>query len=252
MNPFVLANWKMNGSKNDIERYCDELTAYFHRLEPHVTCVVFPPFPYIALSNQKLQHQFLFSGAQDCAASAKGAFTGDVAASMIRDCGGKYVIIGHSERRQYHHAENTMLADKLKQATKAGLTPVFCFGESLEEYNQGQQMQTCAKQLEAVFKHPHLQDTPLKRVILAYEPVWAIGSGLTPNPIDVQNLLEGLNDQVLENYTQIEEFSFVYGGSVNEANFQGFISQPLIKGALVGGASLKTETFIPLIEIANQ
>lgn len=250
MPALIVANWKMNGSKDLLLKFCEELNVFYSRNNPPVLCGLLPPFPYLISAHELLYHPQCHTGGQDCAPFKSGAYTGDVSASMIRDCGGRYVVIGHSERRQRHAEGTETLVAKMICALQAELVPIFCFGESTEDAEAERGFEVCLKQIRDVFEHPSLQGVSMHHVVFAYEPIWAIGTGATPNPADVNKLLGRLDHYISENLSTISQYEYLYGGSVTADNLASFLSQNYIQGALVGGASLKAETFIPLLETA--
>lgn len=250
MSTLIVANWKMNANKTQLVQFCEALNMYYSRDNPHIHSALLPPFPYLERAHEMLYHPQCHTGGQDCAPQKSGAFTGDVSASMIRDCGGHYVIVGHSERRLLHHEDDATLTNKIICALNADVVPIFCFGESESDMKQQRSYAVCKRQIEGVFHHPSLKEMSIFKIIFAYEPVWAIGTGLTPKAEDVNALLMQVAAFISDTMPMIAQYQFLYGGSVSADNFEDFIVQPLIHGALVGGASLKAETFIPLLEIA--
>ncbi len=190
--------------------------------------------------------------AQNCHQEEKGAYTGETSASMLHSIGIRYVILGHSERRQYFRESNELLGQKVRRALDTGLTPIFCCGESLNIRNEGWHARFVKNQLErSIFE---LSEADFKKVIIAYEPIWAIGTGVTASPEQAQEMHLEIRNAIAEKYNQsvADETTILYGGSVKPANAVDLFSQPDVDGGLVGGASLKAETFIPITNAFKQ
>jgi triosephosphate isomerase len=227
----MMGNWKMFGSHSHIQ----EWFLQFSKADiPLLSCewVLFPPFPYLESVGQLCRDKKIKWGAQNCAAYDEGAYTGEVSAKMLKDCGCTYVLIGHSERRHGHHETDELLRLKIEAAQRAGLTPVFCIGETGEERRQNITFTVLERQLRS------LASCNLNDLVIAYEPVWAIGTGLVATPEDIQRV-----------HAHIRAFlgtpsPIVYGGSVKPDNAKGILKLPDVDGALVGGASLKASDFI--------
>lgn len=232
----VAGNWKMYGTRESAQQLVDAIVAGF---PSNCDVAVFPRFPYLA--PLIAQHGAkLDVGAQDCSENDDGAYTGDVSAAMLQDVGCRYVLAGHSERRQYHHEDDAQIARKVVKALEHGLTPVLCVGESLEEHDAGHTAQVVRRQLGKVIEHCGI--AVFERVILAYEPVWAIGTGLTATPETAQEahaFIKSLLDAPV-----------LYGGSVKPENAGALLAQPDVGGALVGGASLEVDSFKAICETA--
>lgn len=242
----VAANWKMNGTR---QSSVDLLQRLNDGGRPgSVDVIIAPPFVYLAELAKSFGQGFAFA-AQDISAQVQGAYTGEVSAAMVADCGGSYAIIGHSERRQYHHEANEMLAQKLRQALAAGLSPVFCVGETLAERESGVAESVLAEQLNAVADAVKALD--LAKLLVAYEPVWAIGTGKTATAAQAQAAHSFIRGQLAEIDANIAaRISILYGGSVKPANAAELFSQPDIDGGLIGGASLVAEDFSAIIKAA--
>lgn len=247
--PLVMANWKMHG---DFEANRGLVMALLGLLDErqadrHAACVVCPPFPYLAQVADLLRGSGVMVGAQDCSHSLSGAYTGEVAAVMLADCGCEWVILGHSERRQYHQESDALIAAKLLAAQRAGLTPVLCVGETHDQREAGEASAVVGAQLRGA-----LADLPdVRDVVVAYEPVWAIGTGVTATPalaqemhVQVRNVLRELDGR------HADEVRIVYGGSVKADNAASLFAQEDIDGALVGGASLDAEAFAAIVAAA--
>lgn len=191
-------------------------------------------------------------GAQNCHQEDSGAFTGEVSAAMLRSAGASHVIIGHSERRAYFGEDDLLLSRKLEAALKNDLVPIFCIGETLEQRNAGTYFEVIEDQLRnAAF---HLEEDSFGKLILAYEPVWAIGTGLTASPEQAQEIHAFIRSKVSEKYnkTLAEDMSILYGGSCNPGNAARLFEQEDIDGGLIGGASLKARDFVDIIKVFNR
>jgi triosephosphate isomerase len=245
----VIANWKMHG---DGESNHALLTALVDLLGSQrgsraAECAICPPFPYLAQVRELTAATDIELGAQDCSHSDAGAYTGEVAAAMLADCGCRWVVLGHSERRQYHDESDALVAAKLAAALRAGLTPVVCVGETREQREAGQAVEIVTRQL-----HGALADLPaLGDVVIAYEPVWAIGTGLTATP-QLAGEMHGEIRRVLAELDADNAASvrLLYGGSVKADNAAALFAEQEIDGALVGGASLDAGAFAAIVKAA--
>ncbi|HNK18886.1 MAG TPA: triose-phosphate isomerase [Piscinibacter sp.] len=236
----VVGNWKMNGTRvANIE-----LLAAIRAEGPFAAEVaVCAPFPYLADVALSLQGSNIGSGAQDCSAHESGAYTGEVSAAMLAEYGCRYVIVGHSERRAYHAESDQLVADKAKIALAKGLTPIVCVGETLAERETGQTDAVVKRQLSAVI---HTLGHCISQVVVAYEPVWAIGTGKTATPEQAQAVHALLRAQLKAASGKAGEMKILYGGSVKADNAATLFSQADIDGGLIGGASLKASDFVAI------
>ncbi len=236
MTKYMVANWKMNGSLETAHDFCQTFTRLFHAHQTDNTIVIFPPHPYLSFTNGALSGTDISLGAQDCSGASEGAFTGETSATMLADVGCSYVIIGHSERRQQHQESNTFLSDKIKCALEANLRPIFCIGESEQDFETGKTQEVLKTQLQVLndFKGND-------KLILAYEPVWAIGTGKVARLDDIENTCAFLKKELFDVY-QLSS-PILYGGSVKADNAKDILSLQSIGGVLVGGASLKPDEF---------
>jgi triosephosphate isomerase len=242
MRVLVAGNWKMNGLASSL----GELTALKEALAAQpVACdvLVCPPATLIAQANWAVKGAFALGG-QDCHAKAQGAFTGDVSAEMLKDAGASYVILGHSERRQYHGESNADVAAKAQAAWRAGLKAIICVGESQAQRDAGDAPHICKGQLD-----DSLPDGALAaNTAIAYEPVWAIGTGRTPTSADIVAMHGHIRDCLIARLgAGAREMPILYGGSVNPGNAGDILNLPEVGGALVGGASLKSADFLKII-----
>lgn len=239
--PMVAGNWKMHGSEAANSALLSELEM---RLQPEwpIDVAVFPPFVYLAEVVRRLRGASVGVGAQDVCAEPGGAFTGEVAGSMLRDVGCTLVIVGHSERRRWYHEDDAVVARKFGAALAAGLTPVLCVGETLEEREAGMTETVIARQLDAVLAMNGV--ATLAETIVAYEPVWAIGTGRNASPDQAEAVHAFVRRRIAEqNATIGGRVRILYGGSVKAANAAELFSMPDVDGGLVGGASLVADEF---------
>ena len=241
----VAGNWKMHATRASARALVDAIAA-----APAMACeiAVFPPFVYLA--ELIAAHPRLGFGAQDVSAHDKGAFTGEVAAAMVRDIGARYALVGHSERRQYHAESNAVVAAKFVQSQAAGLVPVLCVGETLEQRDAGQTESVIAAQLDAVIASSTAAG--LAKAVVAYEPVWAIGTGRTATPDQAQAVHAFIRDKIRREDAKISgSLPILYGGSVKPDNAAGLFAQPDIDGGLIGGASLVAADFLAICAAAR-
>lgn len=243
----IVANWKMNLNFQEAEHLLHEIShIQFDTKKMDITICV--PFPYLVLATSILKPKGIHVGAQDCSAHAFGAFTGEVSAAMIHSCGAEYVIIGHSERRMQHHETPMLLSQKIIQALEAGLHIIFCIGESALERAHNTQFEVISQQLTEVW--PVLKQVPVDRLILAYEPVWAIGTGNSATPDIAQEMHAHIKNILLNQYTsesKDQSINVLYGGSCTPENAYALFKMADIDGALIGGASLKSKSFINIV-----
>jgi len=233
----VLGNWKMHGSLAENAALLAALRAADDAVQGRIGVCV--PFPYLAQAQQALQGSAVAWGAQDVSAHAKGAYTGEVSAAMLAEFGCRWALVGHSERRTLHGETDRAVADKAAAALAAGLVPVVCVGESLAEREGGDTLGIIQRQLEPVLA---LGADALARMVLAYEPVWAIGTGRTATPEQAQEVHRAI--RVTLDGLGAGQVQVLYGGSVKAANAASLFAMPDIDGALVGGASLVAEEFL--------
>ena len=221
-----------------------------HGSVPDVAVCV--PAPYLAqLQALKLVHPELLAvgtGAQDVSAHASGAFTGEISTVMLKDFGCRYAIVGHSERRQFHFETDALVADKAKAALAAGITPIVCIGETLSEREAGHTEEVVKRQLAAVI---HTNGHCISEIVVAYEPVWAIGTGKTALPQEAQAVHAVIRAQLKAATDQFSRIKILYGGSMNATNAATLLAQPDINGGLIGGASLKAVDFLAIIAAAR-
>ena len=246
MKKRIFGNWKMNGSLASNAALLDSLTQGLGRADCEIA--VCAPAPYLAQLQSLLSGSAIAIGAQDVSAQASGAFTGEVSGAMLREFGVRYVLVGHSERRQYQAESDEMVARKAQAALASGITPVVCVGETLAQREAGETEAVVRRQLSAVVqRNGHC----LSEIVLAYEPVWAIGTGLTATPAQAQAVHAVLRAQLLAATTAAARVPILYGGSMNAANAAELLAQADIDGGLVGGASLKAADFLAIVACAG-
>jgi len=241
------ANWKMNLTLQQAEKLLDEIIAKPHELKQHQQAVFAVPFPYLQMAQQKIAgKQNVFIAAQNCYSKKSGAYTGEVSVEMLQSLGISYVIIGHSERREYFHESNELLADKINICLENNITPIFCCGEPLSIRENGTQNEYVEKQLEeSLF---HLTGEQLQKIVIAYEPIWAIGTGKTASSAQAQEMQAYIRSVIKDEYNHVSDnISILYGGSVKGSNAKELFSQPDVDGGLVGGASLNADEFVTII-----
>jgi triosephosphate isomerase (TIM) len=236
----VVGNWKMHGSH---KANAELLTAIRAAGPVQADMAVCVPFPYLSETAVGLSGSNIRWGAQDCSAHEQGAYTGEVSAVMLREFGCGYVIVGHSERRAYHHESDQLVADKAKIALAHGITPIVCVGETLAERDAGQTQAVVKRQLSAVI---HALAHCVGEMVVAYEPVWAIGTGKTASPAQAQAVHALLRAQLQAATPHADKMRLLYGGSVKPDNAQELFSQADIDGGLIGGAALKAADFVAI------
>ena len=242
----VAGNWKLHGTRAFATALVAEVAA---TPVPGVELVVLPPLPYLGDLIEDFEGTPLAFGAQDVSSNQQGAFTGEVSAGMLVDVGAKYGLVGHSERRQYHAESSELVALKFVAAVNAGLTPILCLGEGLEQREAGQTEAVIAAQLRPVLERAGV--AAFANAVVAYEPVWAIGTGKTASPEQAQQVHAVLRAQLKAASDHADRIAILYGGSMNAANAAQLLAQPDIDGGLIGGASLKAPDFLTIIAAAG-
>ncbi len=240
----IAGNWKMNGSLAANADLLQGLLAGLKAAAPTAQVAVCVPTAYLAQVSGLLEGAAVVCGAQDVSQHASGAYTGETSAAMLKDFGVRYVIVGHSERRQYHGETDAVVSAKAKAALAAGITPIVCVGETLAQREAGQTDQVVKRQLAAVI---HDNGHCISEIVLAYEPVWAIGTGKTATPEQAQAVHALLRAQLKAATPQADRVKILYGGSMNAANAAQLLAQTDIDGGLIGGASLKVADFLAII-----
>jgi len=243
----IVGNWKMNGGLSANQTLLDEIKAGLGAVRCRVGVCV--PHPYLAQVQLLLAGTPIALGAQDVSIHASGAYTGEVSASMLRDFGVRYCIVGHSERRQIHRESEVDVALKAKQALACGVTPIVCVGETLAQREAGETEAVVKRQLAAVI---HENGHCISEIVVAYEPVWAIGTGRTATPEQAQAVHAVLRAQIRAATAHHERVAILYGGSMNAANAAELLAQPDVDGGLIGGAALKAADFLTILRAASR
>ncbi len=247
--PLVAGNWKMNGSLQSVRDLLEGIKSGIASVQ-NAEVAVCPSYVYLPETEKLLAGSAIGWGGQDLSTESSGAFTGEVAASMLLDFGCKYVIVGHSERRTYHAESDELVAKKYVVAQAAGLVPILCVGETLEEREGGITEAVVARQLDALINLQGIE--ALKDGVIAYEPVWAIGTGKTASPEQAQEVHAFIRARVAAKSAEVAEgVRILYGGSMKPDNAKELIGKPDIDGGLIGGASLKAEDFLGICTAAN-
>ena len=247
--PLVAGNWKMNGSRASVAELLDGIKAQANTVTT-AEIAVCPPAIFLPEAAERLRGSNVAWGGQDVSVHDSGAYTGECAGPMLVDFGCKYVIIGHSERRTYHHESDGLVAEKFAAARKHGLIPILCIGETLDEREQGITEQVVARQLDAVIEHCGV--AMLGEGVIAYEPVWAIGTGKTATPEQAQDVHAYIRSRIAEHDAAVaDQIRILYGGSMKPGNAAELMAKTDIDGGLIGGAALKAEDFIGICSAAN-
>ena len=245
--PLIAGNWKMFKSVDEAVNLVQTIKAGLYK-GTDCQIVVCPPFTALHAVSKALEGARIDLGAQNMHPENEGAYTGEISPLMLKDVGCRYVILGHSERRQYFKETNEFINEKVKTALKYSLVPIVCVGETLQEREAKQQFEVVKAQMEQTFKD--LTKEEMVKLVIAYEPIWAIGTGKTASPEQAEQMQSYIRRLLKESYNQetAAKIQILYGGSVKPDNIAELIKKPNIDGALVGGASLKAESFIQIIQ----
>jgi triosephosphate isomerase len=242
------ANWKMNLTVDRAEALLDSILEKQPKLKEHQQVIFAVPFPYLAKVREKIKDkERVFVSAQNCYSKKSGAYTGEVSVEMLQSLNIQYVVVGHSERREYFQESNQFLAEKINISLEYNITPIFCCGEPLSVRDAQTQNEFVAKQLEeSLFQ---FSADEIQKIVIAYEPIWAIGTGKTATSLQAQEMHASLRSMLAGKYGNgpAEHISILYGGSVKASNAKELFEQPDVDGGLVGGASLISEEFITII-----
>ena len=245
----VAGNWKLHGSRAFIAQWLDGLAGRMP--VAGVELLVLPPFPYLAAAVDACAGAGIGVGAQDVSAHADGAFTGEVSAAMLADVGARHALVGHSERRQYHAEDSVLVARKFAAAQDAGIVPILCVGEQLADRDAGRTEAVIDAQLEPVLALAADEPSRLDRCLIAYEPVWAIGTGKTASPEQAQAVHAFIRSRIAQRDARIAgSLPILYGGSCKPANAAELFAQPDVDGGLIGGASLAAADFLAIAQAA--
>lgn len=247
--PIVAGNWKMHGTRAENARLIEELLSRYPD-QSDAECLVCPPFVYLQEVGRLLRDTPIGLGAQDVCAEAQGAFTGEVSAAMLKDVGCDHVIVGHSERRWVYHESDQIVARKFAAAQAKSLAPILCVGEQLSDHEAGRTEEVVARQLDAVLSLCGVG--ALESGVIAYEPVWAIGTGHSATPQQAQQVHGFIRERIAVRDAKIAQAArILYGGSVKAGNAAELFEQPDVDGGLIGGASLKAEEFLAILAAAG-
>lgn len=243
----VAGNWKMNTTLQEGVELANDVNNLLKEKKHNCDVIVCVPFTHLTSVHGIIDADVLGLGAENCSEHAKGAYTGEVSAAMVKSTGAQYVILGHSERRQYFGENNEQLLAKTKLALENGLLPIFCVGEVLEERENGTYNDVVRSQVEALFELP-AED--FSKIIIAYEPVWAIGTGKTATAEQAQDMHAHIRKVIEEKYGKeiAENTSILYGGSCKPGNAKELFAKPDVDGGLIGGAALDAESFMGIVE----
>jgi triosephosphate isomerase len=243
----VAGNWKMNTTVCEGVKLAKEVNEALKAKKANCDVVICVPATHLVSVNEVIDQTLVGLGAENCSEHASGAYTGEVAADMVASTGAKYVILGHSERRQYFGENNEQLKAKTRLALDNGLTPIFCVGEVLEERENGSYNAVVNSQVEALFD---LSVEDFKKIVIAYEPVWAIGTGKTATADQAQDMHANIRGTIAAKYGKevAEEISILYGGSCKPSNAKEIFSKADVDGGLIGGAALKADSFMGIVE----
>jgi len=248
MKPIVIANWKMNPTTLTETRQLFNSIKNGLKNIKNVEIIICPPFPYLLEFSARWRKSQVRLGAQNCFWEEKGPFTGEISARQLKDLGCQYVILGHSERRKYFSETDEIINKKLKAALRAKLKPIFCVGEKLEERKGGKTQMVLKHQIEKGLKG--IKKREIKNLVLAYEPVWAVGTGRPCSTNEAQIMSLFLRKIVAENYSSsvAKNLPVLYGGSVDSKNAKDYVLEARMSGLLIGGASLKIKEFVKIIK----
>lgn len=244
----VAGNWKMNQTLSEGKSLVEGILAGLPALNESKEVVICPPFVHLSQTAAQLdEYEHIYLGAQNCSSEASGAYTGEVSAQMLQSTGTHYVIIGHSERREYFNEDDALLARKVEQALATDMKVIFCCGESLEIRDSNAQNEWVEKQLKSALFH--LGDLLMQRIVIAYEPIWAIGTGRTASAAQAQEMHAHIRHVIASQYNPVlaDNMTILYGGSAKPSNAAELFACPDVDGGLIGGASLKAEDFLGII-----
>ncbi len=248
-NIFIAGNWKMNKDASQTEQFCAQLQNHLQKQDfGRVKAIVAPVYPFLYQVNSILKSAGV--AAQDVSAHSQGAYTGEVSASQLASLGVSYCIIGHSERRQYHKESDALVNEKLMKLRENRIIPIVCIGETLEQREQGKTQEVVISQLEGCFQDVELHSG--EEILIAYEPVWAIGTGKTATSAQAQEVHAQIRAWLQNRFTEeiAQKMHILYGGSAKPENIGELLRQPDIDGGLIGGASLQIESFCAMLDIA--
>ncbi|QCI18848.1 triose-phosphate isomerase [Buchnera aphidicola] len=247
---FIVANWKLNGNIQTISNFLNHLRLKISLYLQNNTVVIAPSTIYLERVYNYIKDMNIFLGAQNVDINTQGAFTGETSILMLKDIGAKYVIVGHSERRFLHNENNELISKKFGLVKSLNLIPILCIGETETQKKKNKTKEILTNQLNVIFQD--FGEKAFINSIIAYEPIWSIGTGISADPIYVQSIHKFIKDYINKyNSSDIEKIIVQYGGSVNSKNAKNFLEQPDIDGLLIGSASLMYEEFLKILKISN-
>lgn len=248
-SPLVIANWKLHGNKNILFNFIKKIINKINKIKKCQLAIA-PPLLYLEFLKNLILNKKIFLAAQNVDKNINGPFTGEISAEMLKDIGVKYVIIGHSERRKFHNETNELVSKKFFSIKSSNLIPVICVGETYKDKQNGITEKVCIAQIDLIYQKYGI--LAFKNTIIAYEPLWSIGTGISAKSKDIKHISKYIKNYFLDKNENIgKNIHIIYGGSVNEKNTKEILLIPNIDGLLVGSASLKEETLSSIIEIAN-
>lgn len=249
--PVIAGNWKMYKTYDDTKDFCEDLKENLKDLQA-VSVIVCPPFTSLSAARKVLSGSNIYIGAQNLYPEKEGAYTGEISPLMLKNAGCRYVIIGHSERRQYFKETNEFIKDKIKSAFAYSLMPIFCVGENLKEREENKTKEVIESQIKAVINF--LNEDEIKQLIVAYEPIWAIGTGKNASSEDAEEVISFIRNLIVKKFNNevAQKVRLLYGGSVKPEIIEELIKKENIDGALVGGASLSVESFTKIINLTEK
>ncbi len=251
MRTIVAGNWKMNTERATAAALIDALVQAAPGFAAGVEVIIAPPFPFLAMAVERCSGTPIVVAAQNCHEAEKGAYTGEVSAGMLKSIGVRACIVGHSERRQYFAESDARIGEKAAALLAHGLTPIFCCGEKEQERTSGRHFDVVTEQMKGALGR--FSNAELERIIIAYEPVWAIGTGLTASKEQAQEMHAHIRALLHTHGASVaEQVPILYGGSCNPSNAEGLFAQPDVNGGLIGGASLVAVQFLELVRIAGR
>jgi len=251
MKKFLIAgNWKMNTTPKEAKELCLFIKNSITKIKNTVDILVCPPYTNISAVVEVLEGSTIKYGAQNCYFVEKGAFTGEISLQMLKALNCSYVIIGHSERRKIFKESNELINKKIIASLPTGITPIFCIGETLEERQSGNTFNDLKEQISIGLKD--ISKEQMKNIVIAYEPVWAIGTGIAATTEQIQETHHQIKEYLNELYNDIIQNLILYGGSVDDKNAKSILELDDVNGGLIGGASLKGEIFLEIIKTANE
>ncbi len=247
----IAGNWKMHNDNAQALQLANQIKIKTTAVKA-TEIVICPPYTALSVVNDVVKGSNVVLGAQNMFWEAQGAYTGEVSAAMLQSCGVQYVILGHSERRQYFGETDETVNKRLRAVLENGLKAIVCVGETLEEREAGRAREVIDSQVSGAFAG--IEAAAFSSIVVAYEPVWAIGTGKTASPDQAQEIHAHIRGQIEKQYGHDVAMALriLYGGSVKPANARELLSRPDLDGALVGGACLKAETFVPIIQTAEE